>query len=166
MIVTTRGHNLSFAVSPLLHRSLHFLIPKRVYSNSLSLATALLLNSGMSHFRTQWIYLKTHSQRVLQTCNRHSSDYGRLCSRTSALVRPLDREQRLGRLSQVKNHPQILQYLVNVLILVVFQNTLTSGCISSPVLYMGSKAEMLSDYTDTKSVQSARTRVLISPLDS
>ena len=52
IIVTTRGHNLSFAVSPPLHRRLHFLIPKRVYSNSLSLATALFLNSGTSHFWT------------------------------------------------------------------------------------------------------------------
>lgn len=41
------------------------------------------------------------------------------------------------------------------LYLLFFQNTLTSGCISSPVLHMGNKAEMLSDYTDTKNLQSA-----------
>lgn len=49
-----------------------------------------------------------------------------------------------------------------MVIFVGLQNTLTSGCISSPVLRMGSKAGMLSDYTDTKSLQSARNRVLSS----
>lgn len=88
IVITTGGHNLSFAVSPPLHWRLHLLIPKRMYSNSLSLATALFLNSGMSHFWTQWIYLKSHSQSVLQTCNRNSSDCCRLCSRISALVWP------------------------------------------------------------------------------
>lgn len=52
-IILTRGLNLSFALSPPLHCKLHFLRPKRAFSNSPSLSTALLLNSGTSHSWTQ-----------------------------------------------------------------------------------------------------------------
>lgn len=52
--------------------------------------------------------------------------------------------------SNIKKNLCILWYLIDVVIFVIFQSTLPNGCNSSPVLYMGSKAEMLNDLNGYK----------------
>lgn len=67
-IIVTWADNFPFTVPLHLHWRLHFQRPER------TLATVLLLHTGRTHFCTQGIYLKSHSQAVLQAWNRNSPD--------------------------------------------------------------------------------------------
>lgn len=67
-IIVTWADNFPFTVPLHLHWRLHFPRPER------TLATVLLLHTGRTHFCTQGIYLKSHSQAVLQAWNRNSPD--------------------------------------------------------------------------------------------
>lgn len=84
--IVTRAGNFSFTAPLHLHWRLCFPRPKR------TLATALLLHTGKTHFCTQGIYLNSHSQAVLQACNRNSSVHQYLSSGVVLRVR-----ERLGR---------------------------------------------------------------------